>query len=73
MAYYDLSLFFNRMILIVEDARQGVGEHCESLLECHAVLGKVGCCFSGIPFEFQTDHEEFTLTRSRHIFTWFFG
>jgi len=33
MADYNLSLFFNRMILIVEDARQGVGERSEGLLE----------------------------------------
>jgi hypothetical protein len=33
MADYDLSLFLNRMILIVEDARQWVSKRCEGLLE----------------------------------------
>jgi hypothetical protein len=33
MADYDLSLFFNRVILIIEDARQGVGKRREGLLE----------------------------------------
>ena len=33
MADYDLSLFFNRMILIVENARKGISKRFEGLLE----------------------------------------
>src|SRR5574341_259883 len=54
MSDYYLPLFFDRMILVVEDPRQRIGKDRESLFERDTMLGKVGCCFPPVPFELKT-------------------
>jgi hypothetical protein len=60
MADNNLALFFDRVILIVKYARQGITEDGEGFPERHSVLGNVGCGPFPVPLEGQVHCESGT-------------
>jgi hypothetical protein len=50
----DLACLIGRMIRVVEDPREWIGEHAECFFECDSVFLDVCFGFCGIPFKIHT-------------------